>query len=60
MIEMENYHLASSTVNNYMQEAWVKDKISGQKPNEEEDTCTTSTFNLIRNLLIIRVKVVTF
>jgi hypothetical protein len=59
MIEMENYHLASTTVSNYMREAWVKGKISGQKPNEEENTCTTSTFNLIRNLLIIRVKVVT-
>lgn len=53
---MENYHLASTTVNNYMQEAWAMDKISGQKSNEEEDTCTTATFNLIRNLLIIREK----
>lgn len=35
MIEMENYHLASTTVNNYMQEAWAKDKTSGQEPGEE-------------------------
>lgn len=56
MIEMENYHLASTTVNNYMQGAWAMDKISRQKSHEEEDACTTTTFNLIRNLVIIRGK----
>lgn len=58
---MENCRLASTTVrSNYIREAWAMDKISGQKSNAEEGTCTIAMSNLIRNLLIIQERQVHF